>query len=139
MFNAACSAHVVQSDFLSLDETLYPMRIHVGFKQYNPDKPAKYGMLFKSLNDAWHCYTYRSFVYAGKPKKTPAFYVSGTENYIKVLADCLSECVDLDGRNISMDRLYTSVSIATWLLTKNITCVGTLQTRRVGIPEEICS
>ena len=65
--------------------------------------------------------------------------MSGTENYIKVLVECLSECVDLDGRNISMDRLYTSVSIANWLLTKNITCVGTLQTRRVGIPEEIRS
>ena len=38
-----------------------------------------------------------------------------------------------------MDRLYTSVSTATWLLSKNITCVGTLQTRRVGIPEEIRS
>ena len=52
--------------------------------------------------------------------------------------ECLSECVDLDGRIISMDCLYTSVSIANWPLT-NITCVGTLHTRRVGIPEEIRS
>ena len=97
-------------------------------------------MVFKSLNDARHCYTYRSCVYAGKPKKTPStFYVSGMENSIKVLVECLSECVDLDERSISMDRLYTSVSIANWLLTKNITCVGTLQTQRVGIPEEIRS
>ena len=83
MFKAACSAHVVPSDFLFFDEILYPMRNHVGFKQYNPDKPGKYGILFKSLKDARHCYMYRSFVYAGKPKKTPsAFYVSGMENYI---------------------------------------------------------
>ena len=36
-----------------------------------------------------------------------------------------------------MDRLYTSIPIAEWLLTKNITCIGTMPTRRVGIPEEI--
>ena len=28
---------------MSLDKTLYPMRNQIGFKQYNPDKPAKYG------------------------------------------------------------------------------------------------
>ena len=38
-----------------------------------------------------------------------------------------------------MDRLYTSIPIARWLLSKNITCVGTLQTNRVGIPEEVKS
>ena len=36
-----------------------------------------------------------------------------------------------------MDHLYTSIPIAEWLLTKNITCIGTMPTRRVGIPEEI--
>ena len=88
MFNEACSEHVTPSDFLSLDEIFYPMRNHIGFKQYNPDKPAKYGMLFKYLNDAGHCFTYRSLVYAGKPKKTPSpYYVSGTENYIRELMD----------------------------------------------------
>ena len=35
-----------------------------------------------------------------------------------------------------MDRLYTSVSVAKWLLTQNMTCVGTMLSRRVGIPEE---
>ena len=33
-------------------ETLYPMRTQVRIKQYKPNKPAKYGLLFKSLNDA---------------------------------------------------------------------------------------
>ena len=41
---------LVPEDYLSLDETLYPMRNQISFKQYNPDKPAKYGMLFKSIN-----------------------------------------------------------------------------------------
>ena len=36
-----------------------------------------------------------------------------------------------------MDRLYTSVEIANWLLEKNITNVGTVQKDRVGFHEEV--
>ena len=36
-----------------------------------------------------------------------------------------------------MDRLYTSIPIANWLLVKNITIVGTLMTNRRGIPDEV--
>ena len=137
MFNTACSTHMVPSEYLSLDKTICPMRNHLAFKQYNPDKPAKYGMLFTSPNDARHCYTYRSFVYAGKPTETPSpFYVSGTDNYVKELVESLARKVPLDGRNISMDRLCTSIPITEWL-TKNITCIGTMPTRRVGMLEEI--
>ena len=38
-----------------------------------------------------------------------------------------------------MDRLYTSISIANWLLAKKMTMVGTMQTNRIGIPEELKS
>ena len=91
---------------------------HVAFKQYNPDKPVKYRILFTSLNNARHCYTYRSFVYADKPTETPSLsYVSVTNNYVKELVESLARKFPLDGRNISMDRLYTSISTAEWLLT----------------------
>ena len=36
-----------------------------------------------------------------------------------------------------MDRFYTSVEIANWLLEKNLAIVGTVQKGRVGFPEEI--
>ena len=36
-----------------------------------------------------------------------------------------------------MDRLYTSVEIASWLLEKNMTIVGTVQKGRVGFPKEV--
>ena len=56
-FNLNCVKHVIPSEYLSLDETLYPMRHQIGMKQYNPNKLAKYGLLFKSLNDARFPYT----------------------------------------------------------------------------------
>ena len=36
-----------------------------------------------------------------------------------------------------MDRLYTSISLANWLLGRKITCVGTLNNNRQGIPTEL--
>ena len=40
------------SPLLAVDETLYPYRGAIGFKQYNPKKPAKYGLLYCSLCDS---------------------------------------------------------------------------------------
>ena len=77
-------------------------------------------------------------MYCGKPEGEPdENYVAGTFNYITVLVEKLSRHQKLEGRNISMDRLYTSFLIANWLLQRKITMVGTLQANRVGIPPEI--
>ena len=43
----------------------------------------------------------------------------------------------LVGRNMSTDRLYTSVSLANWLLERGITTVGILNTNRIRISDEI--
>ena len=137
-FNDNCSKHLIPSEYLSMDETLYPMRTRIAFRQYNPSKPATYGLLFKSLNDARVSYTYRSLVYAGKPQQLPAqHYVSGNENYVKGLIEAVDQKQGLQGRNLSMDRLYTSINLAQWLLQKRMTCIGTMQQNRVGIPEDL--
>ena len=36
-----------------------------------------------------------------------------------------------------MDRLYTSISTANWLLKNEITVVGTLVTNRIGLPDDL--
>ena len=58
------------SPLLAIDETLYPYCGHIGFKQYNPNKPTKYGLLYRSLCDSLIPYTYYSLPpYAGKQEK----------------------------------------------------------------------
>ena len=72
------------SDYVTIDETFYPMCTQVSFKQYNPNKPAKYGMLFKSVNSACYPYTYQTIVYHGKPVGEPStYYVTGTDKIIQ--------------------------------------------------------
>ena len=77
------------SPLLPIDETLYPYRGYIGFKQYNPNKPAKYGLLYRSLCDSSIPYTSYSLPYAGKPQRVegPAakYYFTETDEYSKYL------------------------------------------------------
>ena len=61
-----------------------------------------------------------------------------SENYVKSLVDSMPAAFT-KGCNISMDRLYTAISTSNWLLTKNITAVGTLVANRIGLPDEVKS
>ena len=137
IFNRNCMNHVIPSEYLSIDETLYPMRTQVRIKQYKPNKPAKYGLLFKSLNDARFPHTYQSLPYAGKPAAGEGpYYLNKTEDYVKKLVEEAQAKLLIQGRNISMDHLYTSISLANWLYERDI-IIGTLMTNRIGIPAEI--
>ena len=103
-FNYNCSRYIVPDDYLSLDETLYPMRVKIGFKQFNSNKPAKYGMLFKSINACRYPYTFRTIVYSGRPKNYTEtekckYYFRGTDSVVKVLVEELEKHVPLAGRS----------------------------------------
>ena len=129
------------SQHTAIDETLYPYRGKIGFKQYNPSKPGKYGLLYRSFCDSEVQYTYFSLPYAGKPEEAPdQYYVTGTDNYTKYLVDNVIRIAGADsvkGRNISLDRYFTSMTIAEWCLERNITITGTMRKDRIGIPREL--
>ena len=102
LFNQNCGRALIPDDLLSIDETLYPMRNRVSFKQFSPNKLAKYGLLFKSVNG----YSFVSAPYCGKPKNEPTEeYKQGTFEVTKHMVEKLSKYTSLKGRNISFDRL----------------------------------
>ena len=107
---------------LSINETLYPCCGAIGFKQYNTSKPPKYGLLYRGLCNSLTTYTYYSLPYAGKPEVVDGhaakYYETGTDAYTKYLVDEVSNCSSIQGCNISMDRYFTSVSLAEWALEK---------------------
>ena len=49
----------------------------------------------------------------------------------------LDDAVDISGRNISFDRLYTSLPLALWLYDRGISCLGTLMANKRFIPNEL--
>ena len=136
-FNHNCAKARVPSEYLAIDETLYPYRGSIKLRQYNPNKPAKYGLLYRSILDSTIPYTYFTLPYAGKPEAPNQYYVTGTDKYTEYFVESLKKQVDISGRNISMDRYFTSVSIAKYLLANKITLVGTMRSGRVGIPNEM--
>ena len=139
MLNQNCANTMTPDDFLTLDETLYPTRARISMKQYNRNKPAKYGLLFRSMNAARYPYTFWSVPYCGKPTDEPTnHYVTRIEDLVKYIIEEHGNHTELRGRNLTTDRLYTSLPLAKWMLTeKGMTIVGTLQANRKGIPDEM--
>ena len=98
---------------MSLDDTFYPTRTQISFKQFNPSKPAKYGMLYKSINAFRYPFAFSTAVYSDKPKAEPTCYytpgMSQTVNYVIQNLECHTNLV---ARSILYDRLYTSIPMA---------------------------
>ena len=124
-------------DLLSIDKTSYPIRNKVAFKQFNPNKPAKYGLLFKTINASRYPYSFVSAPYCGKPVGEPTEeYKPGTFKVTKHMVSKLKWYTTLKGQNISFHRLYTSLPLMNHLLEKGVTAVGTLVSNRKGLPKE---
>ena len=128
--------------YLAIDETLYPYRGRLGFKIYLQNKPAKFGLLYRSLCDASLPYTYYTLPYAGKPEdlqdnEYKKYYVTGTDNYSIYLIEELSKINSIQGCNISVDRFFTSVPLARWATLHKITIIGTMRLDRKGITKEL--
>ena len=45
-FNVNCVTLRIPSEYLAIDKTLYAYRGRVKLKQYNPNKPVTYGLLY---------------------------------------------------------------------------------------------
>ena len=84
LFNVNCSKHLVPLPYLTIDETLYSLLYQISFMQYNPNKPHKYALLPKSLNDVRFPFTHKTTLYAGKPTNGDgSYYIDLTENYVQ--------------------------------------------------------
>ena len=111
------------SPLLAIDETLYSYHGAICFKQHNPNKLAKYGLLYGSLCEPSISYTYFTLPCAGKPEEiageTAKFHVTGTDEYTKYLVAEFNQYNSIQGCNTSMDRYFTSVTLAKWGLQNN--------------------
>ena len=113
------------------------MRNQVSFKQFNPSKPGKYGLLFRSTNAARYPYTFIVAAYSGKPVgQASEHYITGCDETVKSLITRLQRSTNLRGRNLSFDRMYTFIPLCEWLLQNSITSIDTLKTNRRGMPDD---
>lgn len=113
---------------LTIDEQLVPFRGRVSFRQYLPSKPDKYGMKIWWICDSGTSYPLRGIPYLGKEGLNRA------ENLAQKVVEDLCEPFLRTKRNITFDNFFTSYELASSLLTKGLTCVGTLRKNKRCIP-----
>ena len=137
-FNANCSRSVAPGLYLSIDETLAATRLKTLFTVYNPAKPAKYGILYRSINSVEVPYTHSVIVMAGKPENTEGarYYTNSVIGSVERLIMNWKRYQQIDGRIITTDNLYTSVQMADVFLQHNISTVGTMRVNSGGVPKE---
>ncbi len=133
-FESNCRRMYRHGKQVVIDETLRPYyaRFACDFKVYMPDKPGKYGLLFRTLADCKDRFISRIVPYV-----TPAINNTG-ESEDKVHHLVVDMCSDLagSGRNVTGDRFYSSIDTAEELHRQKLTYVGTVMSRRVGVPTE---
>ena len=71
---------------MCIDEMLYPIKNEISFKQYNPRRPAKYNLLFKSTTAVAYAFMHLIISYCGIPNEgATAYYVKEVEERVRYL------------------------------------------------------
>jgi hypothetical protein len=119
----------VPHENVTIDEMLHPFRGRCPFKVYMPSKPAKYGLKIWILADSETSCCWNVQPYLGKVGQ-----VAENGQGERVVRDLVTP-VMASGRNVTVDNLFTSLSLAMWLLQNKLTIVGTIRKNRGEIPE----
>ena len=128
-----CKQAYTPSQYLTIDEKLESFRGRCAFKQYMPNKPAKYGVKVQALVDARSYYVLNLEVYAGKQPEGPYSVSNSPIDIVERLIQPISG----SNRNVTFDNWYTSYELMIKLLKEHkLTSVGTLRKNKRCIPAQ---
>lgn len=116
--------------YISVDEQLFPTKARCRFTQYMPNKPDKFGIKFWLACDVSSKYVANGFPYLGKDAKRESSIPLGEFVTLKLMEPYTGR-----GRNVTTDHFFTSLSLATKLLAKKTTILGTLRSNRRDLPK----
>ncbi|XP_043226473.1 piggyBac transposable element-derived protein 4-like [Amphibalanus amphitrite] len=132
-FNSRLAKFYTPSDCITVDETLRAYRGRCGFVIYMPNKPDKYGLLFRDVADVRSRYMLNIMPYAGKAEDPdPELHITGASNVVHHLVRPFYRT----GRNVTADRFYSSVDLCEELLAEGLTYVGKVMANRRHLPED---
>lgn len=114
---------------ICVDESLIPWRGRLIFRQYIPNKAAKYGIkVYKLCTEKG--YTWNMNVYCGKSK------TNDTASSEKIVMQLIEGLLD-EGRTLYTDNYYTSIPLAYRLKYRKTNLVGTLRAHRKHLPKDV--
>ncbi|XP_063741958.1 piggyBac transposable element-derived protein 4-like [Eleginops maclovinus] len=115
---------------VTVDERLVPFRGRCPFRQYMPNKPAKYGIKIWAACDAKSSYAWNMQVYTGK-------LPGGTSEKNQGMRVVLEMSEGLQGHNITCDNFFTSYRLGDELQKRKLTMLGTVRRNKPELPTEI--
>ncbi|PNF17185.1 hypothetical protein B7P43_G06584 [Cryptotermes secundus] len=120
------------SEHLAVDEIIVKFKGRVIFRQYIPKKHKRFGIkIFKLCDSAG--YTYDMKVYLGKDRTRADQEVTATHATVRDLC----KRVEGVGHKLYMDNFFSSPDLFDELMTKKISCCGTVRPNRKGLPQDI--
>ena len=131
MLNAQFIKFYVPKENLTVDEQLLGYRGRVPGKTYMPSKPRKYGVKIFWISEADCGYALKGFIYTGKSSE------GVHRNLAFDIVKDLTTPFYNSGRNIVCNNFFTSHDLATFLLTKKLTLLGTVRSHRREIPNYV--
>lgn len=129
-FITNCKDSYTLGEYVTIDEKLEPFRGRCGFRQYIPNKPAKYGIKIFALVDSRTFYTSNMEIYCGTQPDGPFKVSNSPSDVVKRLIHPLYK----SGRNLTIDNWYTSYPLAVDLLKEKLTIVGTMRKNKREVP-----
>lgn len=118
------------SENLSLDEALLLWRGRLSFRQYIPNKAAKYGIKFYELCTP-DGFVLNTMIYCGKGT------VDNLVGHANAVVSKLMEDYLGKGHTLFVDNFYTSIPLCSYLLDRKTHLVGTLRANRKKLPTKV--
>ncbi|XP_030270458.1 piggyBac transposable element-derived protein 4-like [Sparus aurata] len=114
---------------ITVDEQLVPFRGRCPFRQYMPNKPARYGIKIWVACDSKSSYAWKMQVYTGKPT------AGGSEKNqgMRVVLD-VTEGLTGGNKTVTCDNFFTSYELGQRLLERDIAMVGMVRRNKPELP-----
>ncbi|PNF30070.1 hypothetical protein B7P43_G04241 [Cryptotermes secundus] len=129
--NEAYEKYYNPPEHLAIDKIIVKFKGRVVFRQYIPKKHKRFRIkIFKIVDDAG--YTYDMKVYLGKDRTHADQDVTATHATVRDLC----RRIEGVGHKLYMDNFFSSPDLFEELMTKDITCCGTVRPNRKGLPDD---
>jgi hypothetical protein len=125
--------YVNAPQFLTIDEQLLEYHGRVKFRQYISSKPGKFGIKIYWLSSSGGEYVFNGVVYIGADSLEQRFVQASNGHAEAVVNQLIDPFLD-NGRNVTLDKFFTSTNLADRLLQKKTTLVGTVRRNKRCIP-----
>ena len=128
----SCQDYFQCNKEVAVDERMVRSKHRSGMRQYNKDKPTKWGLILWVLADSDTGYTYNFNVYLGKTRRR----TSGKGLGYDVVMD-LPECLRQQGYHIYTENFYTFPPLLKDLKQEGLLGCGTTSANRKHFPKEM--